>query len=636
MASYRYAVVPKNWLQLKRGRSQLHLPVRIRPFPGESGISYLIRLAWANGYDSSAPIACRLQRLAAKPAKLRAVLHLSKEEWGKLFLPWPKRFRPADAQTPDHKNLVLNYATVRWCPICLREAAFLDARWSVRLYCICPYHYCSLMDACPTCGAEPTAAQVLGGHCTSCGQLLTEKVLNTTEEVKVVQSHFQLAREREEQQTLTMTPAGWERLVQFMASVEFRYPKQKTGQLAQLHRIHVLTPVCHRLGQLLANWPYNFWEWLDSVKASAPSSFSLNRTFGRIYHWFYVELDGPEFHYWREAFEEYLRHSWEGLITQRNRRQKNLRHQPGCISLQGACLKLRITPAELKRLYYAGWLDAHVVTMPSGRTFWSIPEKQLPEVMHELDEGLTLQATARYLGISKVRTRVLAETPWLKPQLCPGEFGSTVWRFPLYTISTLLARCQASGQSACQPTGVVRLRTALKTMRIDDQCFVALVDAIATHQIACVSTGEKVETLGDITLDASSLSHWLQQRRAMETGRLTIAEAATRLGIKEQVAYQLIRNGKLASVEEGKTRRWVEQAALEQFAEAYVSLAELAKGQDTSPKALLAQLPVRPVIGPPIDGCRQYFFRKEDVESLLISKGVDQPCRNRPVVPLEG
>ena len=618
MSDYTYAAAPANWLLPKPTKTKGYFPVRTRPFPWESGISYLIRLAWANGYDSTTPILHRLQPLATSPVKMRALLHLSREEWDQLFLPWPKRVRPVDAQMPGTQCLALNYATTRWCPLCMRKAAFLDARWSIRLYCICPYHQCLLMDVCPTCGAEPSAAQLLSGHCSSCGKLLTEKAFDTTDEVKAVQNHFQSVCTQEEQHTQAITPAGWEKLIRFMASVKFRLLERKTGQLAELHRVHVLALICHRLGQLLANWPESFWEWLDSVKASAPNTFSLNRSFGRVYHWLYVELDGPEFHIWREAFEKYLQHSWEGPITQRNRRQKGLQHQAGCIPLQAACLRLRITPTELKRLHYAGWLAAHVVTMPSGRVFWSIPENQLPEVIRKLDEGLTLQATARCLGITEARTRVLAASPWLKPQLRPGEFGSTVWRFPHRAISSLLALCQPNGTPVNGPEHTVKLRAALKTMRIDDKSFVALVGAVATHQIASLSTQEEAQTLGDITLDSTSINRWLQQRRDLQTSRMTISEAATRLKLKEEVTYQLVRSGKLASVQEGKTQRRIGLAALEQFAEEYVSLAALAKEQGTSPKALLAKLPVRPAIGPSVDGCRQYFFRKVDVKPFLI------------------
>lgn len=618
MSSYRFATTPVAHFFPRLGQVGKSFPVRVRPYSCESGTSYLLRLAYANGYDSMSPILRRLQTLASTPAKIRALLHLSREEWGKLYLPWPKRGRPADAKTPSNQGLALNYATTRWCPLCMREAIFLNARWSIRLYCTCPYHRCLLMDACHSCGTEPSATQVLSGHCASCGHSLFEKVFDATDEIKVVQSHFQQTYEQEPLQTLAMTPTGWARLIQFMAVIEFRQANLRTGQLSQLHRMHVLAPVCHRLGCLLADWPTNFRAWLDNVKAMAPSSFSLKRTFGRIYHWLYVELEGPEFFFLREAFEEYLHRSWEGLITRRNRRQEKSRHEPGCISVDAASHKLSITPTELKRLHHAGWLTAHVVTSPSGRTFWSIPDKQLADVRWMLDEGLTLEAAAKYLGLSRPRTRALARSRWLPPQLTPGDFASPVWRFPLYTLNTLLTRCQTRSGHATTSSRPIALNVALKTMRIDDQCFVDLIDAIVMKQVLRFNGEERLESLGDMLLNKGSLQAWLASYRIARSERLTVPEAAARLGIKQQVAYHLVRNGKLASIQEGKVQRWVLPKAIAAFEQDFISLSSLAREYGTSPKALLAHIAIKPIIGPNVDGCRQYFYRREDITDFAM------------------
>jgi hypothetical protein len=48
------------------------------------------------------------------------------------------------------------------------------------------------------------------------------------------------------------------------------------------------------------------------------------------------------------------------------------------------------------------------------------------------------------------------------------------------------------------------------------------------------------------------------------------------------------------------------------------TLAELARHFATSPKAMLHRLDAVPVTGPAIDGCRQYFYRRMDLESALV------------------
>lgn len=601
-----------NHLQKTR---RIRLPIRVRPNQGESGISYLTRLAWANGYESFNPLRGQLASLAEQPARLRALLHLSQEEWQRLYLPWPHGVRPADAQVPDRRDLAINYATVRWCPVCIRSRPYLDARWSIRLYCICPYHHNLLMDACPECETVLSAGQVLSGHCQHCGQSLTEKVVEASDAIKMVQSMFQCSVARENQTSLSITPQGWARLIQLVANIELRAQGQKTGQLAQLHRVSVLAAVSHKLGSLLENWPDNFYPWLDKIKTSSPSSFSLHRSFGRLYHWLYVELDSPEFDFLREAFEVYLKQNWEGPITQRNHWQTGLHGQGNCITIQEACMKLRVTPAELKRLHAAGWLQANIVTSRSGRQFWSIPEAQLSLVRIELSEGLTLEATAKYLGFSKTRIRQLVATRVLLPQFTPGEHGASVWRFALDSLRILVAHCQVHGITPSPIQPVITLSNALKTMRIDGPCFTALLRAIMKREVLLVENSSAASQLGSILLDKRTLDDWLSAYRIEHAGLLTIPEAAKQLKIKEQVAYHLVQRRLLASTLRNQTQFWITTEAVADFERQYVALSALAQEAKTSPKSLLTTLAVQPVTGPTIDGCRQYFYRRTDLQT---------------------
>lgn len=483
------------------------------------------------------------------------------------------------------------------------------------MYCICPYHHNLLMDACPECETVLSAGQVLSGHCQHCGQSLTEKVVEASDTIKMVQSMFQCSVARENQTSLSITPQGWARLIQLVANIELRAQGQKTGQLAQLHRVSVLAAVSHKLGSLLENWPDNFYPWLDKIKTSSPSSFSLRRSFGRLYHWLYVELDSPEFDFLREAFEVYLKQNWEGPITQRNHWQTGLHGQGNCITIQEACMKLRVTPAELKRLHAAGWLQANIVTSRSGRQFWSIPEAQLSLVRMELSEGLTLEATAKYLGFSKTRIRQLVATRVLLPQFTPGEHGASVWRFALDSLRILVAHCQVHGITPSPIQPVITLSNALKTMRIDGPCFTALLRAIMKREVLLVENSSAASQLGSILLDKRTLDDWLSAYRIEHAGLLTIPEAAKQLKIKEQVAYHLVQRRLLASTLRNQTQFWITTEAVADFELQYVALSALAQEAKTSPKSLLTTLAVQPVTGPTIDGCRQYFYRRTDLQT---------------------
>lgn len=91
--------------------------------------------------------------------------------------------------------------------------------------------------------------------------------------------------------------------------------------------------------------------------------------------------------------------------------------------------------------------------------------------------------------------------------------------------------------------------------------------------------------------------------------------AAKVLGIKQEVAYDLVRKGLLRSTTAGALGQRMSGADIELFQATYVSLANLARDGRRSPRALLAELPATPVCGPAIDGARQYFYRRSEVET---------------------
>jgi len=92
-------------------------------------------------------------------------------------------------------------------------------------------------------------------------------------------------------------------------------------------------------------------------------------------------------------------------------------------------------------------------------------------------------------------------------------------------------------------------------------------------------------------------------------------EAAKRLCLKQQVVYDLVRQGLLTTIQDDLPGRRVTQVSLEDFQANYVSLVEYARSLNRAPRWLLQTLSVRPVTGLMIDGSRQYFFRWSDLSS---------------------
>jgi biotin operon repressor len=163
-----------------------------------------------------------------------------------------------------------------------------------------------------------------------------------------------------------------------------------------------------------------------------------------------------------------------------------------------------------------------------------------------------------------------------------------------------------------------------KYWRLSDVEGVALVRALQNGTLKAVGSTTAKTPLGMVMLNRLAALDWLSQHRTSRVAYLSVPQAANALRLKQQVVYELVAR-KLLPTECGKHgERLVTMKALADFTSTYVSLGALSKRLDTSPRALLRKLAVLPVCGPTVDGVRQYFYRRQDVGSLLNQAAVSE------------
>jgi len=186
---------------------QRPLLCRIPLLPGESLWSYLARLAAANGYDSLS-LLTRLcnQRLAPlnlprhnllEPhhaetfAVLAALGGLTPRDLANASVHyfaraplWAERGSSslhladgAPLQLLDARirsKYLLREHAVRFCPECLREAAYHRLAWTLKEIWACLEHRRLLRDRCPNCAAQVSVRDVVRGQCRKCRADLTD------------------------------------------------------------------------------------------------------------------------------------------------------------------------------------------------------------------------------------------------------------------------------------------------------------------------------------------------------------------------------------------------------------------------------------------------------------------------------
>ncbi|MDR7270662.1 hypothetical protein J2X20_003320 [Pelomonas saccharophila] len=489
----------------------------------------------------------------------------------------------------------------------MRDRAYLRQAWQLKAVTACSKHGRRLTDSCHACGSQVAAFGVVDLRC-SCGVQLGEGADGSAcSELEMVLAKA-AARALARQET-SSTFDGLSRLVLFMGQFNSPTFPQKPGKLDGFDRLDLACSLASSTDRLLSSWPTQFDSLLkERLEHVRNSSFSarLPEVFGPLYRVLYKRLAGAEFQFLRDAFEAFLREHWWGLLCGRNRRlSADTVGGHRRVSRKHAVRELGLTEGTLKRLVQSKAVRADVVSGPSGRQFTFLDEDELPQLRDMAKAALTLQQASERLALPRKIVRQMIESKLLS-LVADRSNSAGAWM-----ISGELPRIPAS--SVAPPKQA--LRSVLRYWRLTDKERMSVVaGAVGGELLSFAGTSHDGEALGHACINVAALRHWIEAARATQAKTdFTLREAARDLGIKEEVAYELARRGLLRCARTGRGAR-VAPDEIARFAEAYVSLATLAKGVGTSPRSLLSKLGVRPVSGPSIDGCRQYFFSRSDLK----------------------
>jgi hypothetical protein len=584
-------------------------PVRPRPIDGEAAYSYMLRAARANGYES-------LRQLYAGVKSVDALcegVRLSVTERQSLFGPHPSYWGgndfalgllPAD----------FNHHFMRWCPICLRNSAHLRGQWMLKLCCVCSLHSIHLHDQCPVCGRVQRLERADFEYC-ACGARLAVAPVQAASAslVRVTRAiETSIFGESELSTMPVLSAPEWLRLASYLGQFSETAQPVRPGKISNLHKLESATALMTGVSQLLDDWPARFHAVLAAIQHKAEASPSIRRAFGTLYRVLYDDLRGDGFQFLRDEFERYLHEHWWGVVCKRNRSLKSqtVAEHPR-LTVKQAAHQARVAPATVRRFMQTDLIPGDQFVFPSGRKVRSLHRDALAQLAALANGGLTLGDAARQLVLPKRRIRELIAGGVITPLVSCTRDKAAAWLIPAQAVEVL---CFAGREfDAAQTITVSRL---LRFWKLLDGEFIALVGAIISKHLLPVSAQGEPVPLGSVVLDVSRVRHWLSMHRRESGSNMTIDHAAQCLGLKQQVAYDLARCGLLATVKDPSGGRRVKPGEIETFRSTYLSLAELSRHLQHSPKWVLQNMQATPVTGPSVDGCRQYFFRRSDIPLL--------------------
>lgn len=585
-------------------------PVRPRPIDGEATFSYMVRAARANGHES-------LRQLHAGVKSVDVLyegVRLSVPERQRLFGPHPSYWGgndfalgllPAD----------FNHHFMRWCPICLRDSGHLRGQWMLKLCCVCSLHSIHLHDQCPVCGLVQRLERTDLEHC-ACGTRLdvAPARLAAASLVRVTRAIEASIFGKPETSTWPVLSAPeWLRLAGYLGQFSEAFQPARPGKIANLHHLEHATALMAGVSQLLDDWPTRFHAVLAAIQNKAEASPSIRRAFGTLYRVLYDDLRGDGFQFLRDEFERYLREHWWGVVCKRNRSLKTqtvVEHPR--LTVKQAAQQTRVAPATVRRFMQAELIPGDQYVFPSGRKVRSIHRDDLAQLAVLANGGLTLGEAARQLALPERRVRELIAGGVITPLVSCARDKAAAWLIPEQAIQALcFAGCELE---SAQTITVSKL---LRFWKLLNGEFIALVGAISSRNLIPVSAQGEPMPLGNAVLDVSGVRHWLSVHRRASGSNMTIDQAAQCLGLKQQVVYDLARCGLLATVRDPSSGRRVEPEEIETFRSTYLSLVELSRHLQHSPKWVLQNTQAAPVTGPSVDGCRQYFFRQSEISHLM-------------------
>ncbi len=574
-----------------------------------------MRVAAANGYDSMHRWIQRTRR-SSEPTheSIRKSLDLEAEHLVGLMGPLPQGFGawplPAGFGASD-----FNSVQRRWCARCLAQEPVLRGEWEIKLVCVCHQHRTWLTECCSQC----SRVQRWGGtdfvRC-ECGASLSELHEDAAQDEAMDMSlclAFESARPDRWPDFETLTLPLRHRFVRYLGLLVEGAMTPKPGKVSNLHCLPVAKQYVMGTAKLLNDWPNTFESQLAVLHEKAGSSPSLKGTFGALYRVLYSELRDPGFQFARDAFERYLRHHWWGLIGRRNRmlQARTVEDHPRQ-TLKATAGAASIGPAVARHLVQVEMLDAVTVTLGSGRRLTTVHQDAVASLAALVGGAMTLSAAAEHAALPERRIRQLIKAGVVKPLVSRIRQRAAAWLIARQDLDRLCIH----GRN-CVDGPSVTLRDALKHWRLKDGEAVALLCAVLEGNLQAQAIHEDGTPIGLAVLTRRDLKSWLIALRTANGSPMSIDQAAVLLGVKQQVAYDLVRAGLLVPSFNDAYGRKVLPSDLVDFEREFIALVRLARAAKRSPKALLDALATRPVTGPCIDGARQYFYRRDEVEGEL-------------------
>lgn len=550
--------------------------------PGESPIGYLVRLVGLNGYGAISWMCMdgQLPRLSA--------LHqypnvLANSKWTAWDTEMSSISTAVCLVEQSHR-----LGALRYCPLCIEETSRWKAIWHLKVSVMCSEHGCWLRDTCPACGSSVPFASRSTRLC-NCGAYLSESALSSAPDAVRRQQDF-LERGSV---VGSLVAAGHcldlqarSELVLLFTRFVGSDSKSKTGINTRVLHMDTASSVMAQTAHALFGGSEGFVRFLD-MSFSVGRSSEGERRLKRFYKAFYRAFEDNCFESYKQLFEQYLNEHWPRALSRRHSlfRERTIQSHPW-LALQAACRNFCIPKSRMKRAVASNEVRSMLRRGPK-RESMLVWKEDVIRLKEQLDDSLTAKDAAEYLGVTKKQFGQIQKQGYFAHKSAPGSATGGVWTFSKQEISEFLKELVHSGS---EPQEIVAMNQALKRFRAGvKEPLVIIVEAI--REGVLIAYGRCSDpTIRELVFENQQFEDWYRGH-SLDSKLFSITEAAKRMGIHQEFAYQLARTGLLETQCGGdQSGKSVSQQAIAKFHAEYVLLRDLAREAGRSSASVMRYL----------------------------------------------
>ena len=599
------------------------LLLRPQPFRNEGPKGYMLRLAEANWmhvreleliglmYEPRTLICESL--LPAK--EIDPELHSNVEYYSELLF---------------NKKRVWNHQYARFCPICLAEDAYWRVEWELLFNDVCTQHQIWLVDSCSSCNKPISWTRDSLIRC-ECGADLRLELSSSCPDSIVVLSKILKHKINSNYQGTFSAPfkstdiEEAQRLIRYLGTYMSLAAGKNPLKINQAGLMANSWPVTTLAAEICSNWPEAFNQSLDKIQREGVTDKpTLSTVFGHAYHYLYKGFKGSAYNELRGAFETWLSASWKGGLAKRNKRLATVMlEKASWIPANLACEMLGISHQRLAFLIREGMIEGETYLSEKGRRFVMVRRDNLEAIKHNLSGEIDMKTAGMLLGLNKKRIRQMLRL--IFPEASKkGTSASATWTVPRFEINNLLSLTEDVPKVFIPDEGCVSLNHIFRYWAWTAQDLASLIRAVSTAEL-------KPE---NILNGATGISGWIFNENILKAWKvksqqgfgiwLTISQTAKLIGIKEQVAYQMVHMGLLKAEtlhRQPKGGSRIRRTEVEQFKQGYIFATEVAQRLGVSPRkatSILGKQSISPISGPSVDEGRQVLYlRSEQIENIF-------------------